>query len=257
MKNIQFITGLLVVSSVYLAGCASGPELDKYSRREMDRPYTLPKGVATWHIPVIYANVQDRQSSASYGPVPVPLLWETSLSDDWNLIWFPLPLGVSHQFFLNEQARFGFTLLNGVGYSSLSGFRLHPTLTTPYRAFLSKDLALEVTPLFSADIPFQSGENLLWTASLGIGPLFQTSEFFAWKPSASFDVAHGPYGQLLSDQDRFRFSNETSASLSLGASAVWSMGRQWDLRPEYHYAGIGSQNQQRVHLAVLDFVHFW
>jgi hypothetical protein len=45
--------------------------------------------------------------------------------------------------------------------------------------------------------------------------------------------------------------------MGLGLSSVWSIGRQWDLRPSYVYSGIGAKNGYQAHLGVVEFVHFW
>src|SRR5436309_3246080 len=99
MKRYVYLCGSVMIVSALtvLSGCASGPALEKYPRREMDRPYTLPTGVASWHIPTIFGHIQDDTSSSTILPIPVPLIWETALTDDWNLIFFPLPFGFSHQ----------------------------------------------------------------------------------------------------------------------------------------------------------------
>jgi hypothetical protein len=229
------------------AGCASGPELEKYPRREIDRPYTLPEGVATWHIPIVTGVVQDSDESVFVPPIAVPLIWESALSDDWNLIFYPLPLGVSHQFANTESARTGFTLLNSFSYSSLRGFRLIPNIAFGYRAKLDRDTALDVTPSVTLDIPFEKGESFRWSAALGVGPLFQLSETFSLKPSVSVGVTRGWTYELSSNLDDLEVRDTTTFTLGAGLASVWSFARQWDLRPAYVYSGSTSSDGLRAH----------
>lgn len=79
-SNFRIIFALVILSLT--AGCAAGPELEKYPRAEIDRPYTLPKGVAAWHIPTVFGYIGDNSYSCTIFPVPVPLIWESSLSDE-------------------------------------------------------------------------------------------------------------------------------------------------------------------------------
>src|SRR5690349_14594687 len=133
MRNIWKVTFLLCGSIVFAMGCASGPALDKYPSREIDRPYTLPKGVAAWHVPASYSVVSTNTSPASSSFAINPLVWQSALSDDWNLIWFPVPLGVSHQFMNTEKNRLGFTFVTGVGYGSYQGWFFSPALSVSNR----------------------------------------------------------------------------------------------------------------------------
>jgi hypothetical protein len=172
-------------------GCASGPELDRYTRREIERPYTLPQGVASWHIPTVFGHIRDNSSSNTIPPIPFPLLWEQSLSDDWNLIWAPLPLGVSHQFSNTVESRVGFSAFAGFSYSTVQGFRFSPTLSFDYRHRFSNELALDLTPSFTPDIPFTKGEEFRWSAGLTTGPLFQLTDTLALKPNVSLGLTQG------------------------------------------------------------------
>lgn len=254
-SSVQALFALSVLS--FFAGCASGPELEKYPRREIDRPYTVPEGVATWHIPTIFGVVKDANESVTLPPVPVPLIWETALSDDWNLLFYPLPLGVSHQFSNTESARTGFTLLNSFSYSSVSGFRLMPNLSFGYRLKTSAELAIDFTPSVTLDIPFESGEPFYWAAGINVGPLFQLSDTFALKPNTTLGLSRGWAFSRAGDLDKLEIEDTTEFSLSLGVSSVWSFARQWDLRPSYTFAGLASGTSLKAHLGVIEFVHFW
>jgi hypothetical protein len=251
------VCGALACVSAVLSSCASGPELDKFDRRELDRSYTLPKGVAAWHILAVGGEIRDDSSSTTLYPVPLPLVWETSLSDDWNLIFAPLPLGVSHQFANTETARYGITLLTGFRTGSISGFRLLPTLAFSSRFKLSRDLAVDVTPNFQPDIPFKGGQKFLWSAGVELGPVFQVSDRFSWGPRASLDVSYGKAPGAFSITEDLNLVAETSFVGGLGLNGTWVLGRQWDLRAGYGYSGLGARNGFRAHLGILDLTHYW
>lgn len=261
MKKTSFLILQALVANGLLsvfAGCASGPALEKYPRREIDRPYTLPSGVASWHIPMITGVVRDSDESVFIPPIPVPLIWDSALSDDWTLHWYPLPLGVSHQFQNSEQSRTGFTLLNSFSYSSTRGLRLIPNIAFGYRLKFSGDTALDVTPAVTLDIPFENGESFRWSGGLSVGPLFQLSDTFSLKPSANFAIARGWTYEISTDLDQLEIRDTTSFNLGFGLGSVWSFARQWDLRPGYSFSGFSSRSEAlRAHLLTIDFVHFW
>jgi hypothetical protein len=259
MKLGQIVPTLFVFG-LFLSSCSSGPELEKYPVSEIDRPYTLPKGVATWHIPTIYQQVRDNHSdSTSFGPIILPFEWETALSDDWTLTWIPVPLQISHQFWNDENSRFGMSFTAGFSYSSNTGFRLAPTVEASYRLKLNPTLALEFKPYFTPDMPFQTGEVFRYSYGLSVGPLFQLTPVFALEPNFSFDVHRGSVS--ISDSSDpfsgFNLEEETIASFGVGLSATWSIGRQWDFRPSFNYRGLASKNGYRGEFAVAEFVYYW
>src|SRR5687768_11386684 len=82
-KSARVVAGpiLFSVSILILGGCAASPKLDSFNRREIDRPYTLPEGVAAWHVAAVGGVVQDNSNKVTVPLIPYPLLWETALSD--------------------------------------------------------------------------------------------------------------------------------------------------------------------------------
>ena len=254
------VLSLITLFGIFGLGCASGPELDHYPRREIDRPYTLPKGVASWHIPMTYSHDSDDSGiSNTVYPIPVPLVWETSLSDDWNITWYLLPLKLSHQFWNSENSRLGAAFTVGFSSSSITGFRLSPTFELSYRQKLTKEIALDLTPYYTPHVPFQMGQPYRWSTGLVMGPLIQFSDVFAMEPNASFNANRGSpsYTANSSPYTDFSLQDETSYSAGCGIFAIWSAGRQWDIRPHFSYYGFGSKTGYRGETARLDFVHFW
>jgi hypothetical protein len=245
-----------------LSACASGPELERYPRRDIDRPFTLPKGVATWHIPIITGYFKDDIGSTFLPPIPVPLIWEQSLSDDWNLTWAPFPLLLTHQLWNTGWGFGGLGVGFGFGYGSNTGFRLIPSISFVVRQKITDETAIELTPSFTPEIPFQSDQEFRWSAGLTAGPLFQLTDTFSLKPAVGLGATHGrtSYSGSLnpaSNDVSPNISADTTFNLTLWLTGSWSFARQWDLRPMYMYSGIGSSTGLQAHMGVLDFVHFW
>ncbi len=241
--------------------CASGPELEKYSRREIDRPYTLPKGVANWHILTNVVNVTSNNGSQTQFGFS-PLIWESSLADDWNLLWLPLPLGVSHQFVNNAQDRLGFAFVAPISYRTNQGIYFKPTLAFSERRKISKDLAIDIIPALTVDLMANSNTSLAWSASLAAGPVFQINDEFALKPTLLLSVNNNPYlapiGLIQSDEPLgSNLLANMDFNLGMRVAAVWSFARQWDLRPSVAYTGVASQSSARSSDFIIDFVHFW
>jgi hypothetical protein len=126
---------LLCWLSVLSISCASCPDVDKYGRREIDRPFTLPHNVDSWTLGSSLSSFQEYEGSSDREQTLLinPFQWQQSLSDNFNLLWAPIPLGFLYQFHNSPEHRFGVQLATGIGYSSFRGLILSPTLMTPYR----------------------------------------------------------------------------------------------------------------------------
>lgn len=248
---------LLPFVVLFAAGCASGPALDSYSRREIDRPYTLPKGVATWEIPAFYYFASDRTYSEQLLPVPIPLVWTMALSDDWNLKWFLIVPTVSHQLSRSEDGWTGASLFANFGYRSGTGLFLLPTATFAWRRVLAPNTALDARLRFTPKINLGWGYDFRWSAGATAGPLFQLTDVFALEPLLEIDVSHRlePASTLV--YPLLDLPEDTWLSAGLGLKSVWSLGRQWDFRATYTFSGIGSPTDIRAHIGVLEFIHFW
>lgn len=256
MKHFRRFRFVLWLSLVVVAGCTSGPELQKYPRTQMDRPYTLPKGVATWETLIPTGYFSDNTGSFFLPPIPIPLFWKSSLSDDWTLNWVPLPLSISHQFSYSKEAVWGATFGLGFGYASSIGLVVAPSLSLYQRTKLGEKLAWETTPGASAQFK-EKGGNQEWQFGLTTGPLFQLSDRFALSPTIGISVANG-YRNAASLADLTVAPLPlTRVTVPLSLKAAWSLGRQWDMDTSYSFYGIGHANGYRAHVGVIHFVHYW
>jgi hypothetical protein len=265
-KKIEVIVsskGLVafVASSLCLGACASGPALDRYSTREIDRPYTLPEGVAAWGILSQFTLTSTSPGSPLLSGSTNPANWVSSLSDDWSLLWTPLPLGVSHQFFNSEQHRFGMTFVAGGGYGSYSGFFFSPTVSASYRYRFSKNGSIDVTPLFNMDIPASGVAR--WSTNLYLGPTFQLSDVFALSPALSLEYTNSVVGPASSSgigwgtSGRGWWQDSMDFLAGVQVSAVWRFAKQWDHKPMIGCSGFGSRTGYQESFVNLSFIHYW
>ena len=244
----------VVISILGLFSCASGPELKNYTQREIDRPFTLPKGVAVWNVPVITGYYRDSSDSVFIPPIPVPLIWEQSLSDDWDLIWAPIPLGLRHQFTKNENYRLGSFLTWGFGYGSVQGFIVNPSLGFSHRSYVGKSWALDIGLAGAYSYGFKSKDSD-WSINVGVGPLFQLTDRTALKPEVSVGIAQGFASNIIADD--ISAGDSTGVTFTPSIAYQWNFSRQWELDVHYSFSGIGLSNDFQAHFLILNFKHLW
>ncbi len=253
---------------IFSAGCASGPALDKYPTRQIDRPYTLPKGVAAWET-WAYAE-QDRYGDqvVEYSiPVPIPLFWRIAITDDWNVLWYVLPLGTSYQLLRNDSFTLGMmALISSFGYSSSSGFGFVPHFQVTGRQKIAKDWELQSDLSFAPSIQ-ESNENDFGSSrvKLEAGIAYQASDTIALGSSIGFvrewdsktwrDVFNGKSFHLKHFENYFPFS----------IAVEWLMARQWELTAEYTYTGRrifdpltnSFFGRRTVQEGIFKLIHYW
>lgn len=263
MKSLGFrqniktvaINGLWVVALV-LSACASRPELTKYPRTQIERPYTLPQGVSTWKTITPFGFFSDRTGDAFLPPIPVPLFWQQSLSDNWTLNWTPLPLSVSHQLHYSKDSVWGVTFGSGLGWANSYGFVLAPSLTLYQRQRLGEKVAWETEPDLSAQY-HTKGSPWDWSLGLSTGPRFQLTDTLSLSPKVGIAVERGYHNTLsLADVSITpEITTQTTFPLSLHGS--WSFHRQWDLNAGYTFYRLGYSNDYSAHVGVLSLIHYW
>ena len=241
-----------VFVSLFLISCTAGPELAKYPRTEINRPYTLPKGVATWETIAGYFYAQDSSGSAGLPPIPVPLFWTTALSD--NINW-KIPFQLSFQLSQTENQLLGLDAgLQGLGYASGSiGFVINPGATFFYRRKLAKNIALDAS--LAANVTYYTGNGSTnWDLGIKVGPRFQVSDFYSILPAVGVTESYGNFPMINSTAGPTQIS---ATVLPLSLSMRLSATRQWDLGASYEYRAIGAPNQYSSHSGELTATHYW
>ncbi len=244
--------------SLLLMSCAAGPEIDKYPRAQIDRPFTLPRGVAAWQIFAPYVFASDSSDSIAVPPIPIPLVWKSSLSDTVTLNWFLLPLELSFQLDYSDDHVLGLNAgVHGLGYASGElGFMIIPATSLFYRKKISSNTAIEGT--LSADFTYRSGNlGSSWGTGVTFGPRFQLSEFWSVSPAVTGQLVYESFQVLKPAAGASLPAKKTAFQLPLSLSLVWSVGRQWDLGLNYVFRAIGEQNNFKGHRGYLNATHFW
>ncbi len=206
---------LLILFCLFLgAGCASKTNLaEKYPLSEIDRPYTLPYSVDSWNIWLI---------PVENSVLPHPLIWEMSLSDDFSVVWVPLPLGIKWQIHREEKHRLGASAM----YLLLGG-----TADVDYRYRLAQDWALNLNYNVSE---FDTLILKIHLSTFSAGPLYQFTQKFAGKISFSKFSGYVSAG-ILTNAILSSFGSVTSNSRTYfdgeGANLdlYYSFNHQWNL----------------------------
>lgn len=241
--------------ALLLVGCTSGPELQKYPRRQMERPYTLPDGVATWETISLSSYTKDDSGSSFLWPIPIPLVWRSSLSDTWTLNWSPLPLSVSHQLSYSKDQVWGTTFGMTGGWTSWSGVIINPSISLYHRLALGESWALQTTPIINATYRTKEGTGKYY-GGISSGPMFQLTDTFALTPSVGLYIDTG-YKALSFETESVDPEPTTRLTVPLRLAAAWSFDRQWDLNTTYSFNRIGHTRGYTEHLAYIHLVHYW
>ncbi len=247
-------------------GCAASPKLADYPRREIDRPLTLPKGLASWSTLEEYRQEKYRFYDGElitdrYTVGPIPLKWQSSLSDDWNLIWLPIPVAAIHQ--LRNDAAASTALIIGYGIEGSSNGYSTAGISLEYfhRQKFSSDFALEFVPALAPWFPI--GDRAKWDlqASLGVGPFWQVGETLSVNGGAravlrknSKTVITGNFdgsGLSIATHDDYRVVYPVYLGMN------WSFARQWDFGATANYLKFAEVDDYSRLLVDLEFRHFW
>ena len=249
-------------------GCSAAPKLAEYSRRDIDRPLTLPKGLATWSILGEYS--QERLRDPHDGQIytdrytvgPIPLKWQTSLSDDWNLVWYPIPVAAIHQFRNDDAAATGILLGYGLKISSAGYSTAGIAARYFHRQKLTREFALEFTPSLMPWFPI--GERSKWDlqAGLGFGPFWQVGETISVSGGARAVLRRDSQTVIsgnLFDSDgldiQTRYAWRTVFPVYFGMN--WSFSRQWDFGATVDYQRLGEADDYSRLAVDFEFRHYW
>lgn len=240
-----------------LVSCSAGTALKNLPRSEIDRPYTLPRGVDSWSASATVFAPRD-DTGVRDATIGAKAEWALPLSDDWALLLGP-PVGVAHEFLREGAQRIGATLRLYSGFSFSGGtdvstevrFLFDPVLRVDHRVRLSSRWAWDTVV---------SGEVWRWTdqprwassAGAGTGPLFQVAEAFALEPSVAVAVSRN---YLAVDPATSRLGDYLAAGIEL--AALWSPGRQWDLSFRAGYEITRGGDGRRVLYGGATIVNFW
>ena len=256
----------ICIGIVFLSACAAAPQLEKFPRREIDRPYTLPKGVAAWstlgtysisHYTDIFGDrATDRNVIALY-----PFVWGQSLADDWTLVWAPIPIAVLHQLRFDEKVSSALSLGYGLLISNAGYSTVGLSIGYSHRQKLNKDFALEFGPTLMPWFPIGNRARWDFQADATVGPLWQAGETFALRAGISPTLRRNPElvtvsGGTMSSPD-FGIEDRWKVVTPVYFGFGWSVGRQWDLNGNFTWQKIGeTQGYSRTTISY-ELRHYW
>lgn len=247
---------LILSALLVLVGCTAGPELQKYPLTQIDRPMTLPKGVAQWETLIPYYVERDANEQKTLPPIiPVPLFWRSSLSDSLTLNWAPIPVSVTYLAHRNESHSVGLTGgLAGLGYVSNQGLLIGPSLGVSHWFRANQKLSLR-TSLNGGFIYRTTSKVTTWTVEMTLSPFFQLTDSLSLTPFLSLRMADA----LRATLNNFGVTPVVGSATTfpMGLKAVVTLGRQWDLGFKYSFESYGKADGYNLHSGNISLNHSW
>jgi len=237
-----------------LTSCAPTGNLDLYPRRQIDRPYTLPKGMAAWQ-PFWYSDSVKFGNRTKTTAVFNPIVWTQSLSNDLNLVWFPLPLLLRYQIYRTDRDVYGFSIgFSTFGYSSIDEWTIGGTVSGYQRHKFNDWLALVTTLSFDSVVRTKSNSSDSWGADLAVGPMFQMSDDISLLPQIHYALERN-YPSVYDKPETLEGKTYSLAPLSVAIS--WNMSGQWELQTYYQHKSIGYPDNIREEIIAVRMSHYW
>lgn len=244
---------------MFLSACSTSKVLEDYPKRWIDRPYTLPEGLANWKTVWIFASDQENGRDENRRTFFYPFVWEHALTEKWTLVWSPMPLEARYQIRQTKDRTTGISMnLLGFGYSSLKDFVWRPSLDTFERIKLGESTALLANFVIQPEIRPQAEDRNPWQISLKVGPAIQLSSVFAVVPRFKILVEKGDAGAHYLGSEPPRADDKSIYwRLPMGLETFWKIHRQWEIQTEYVWTRVGYQNQFETHQVLIGSTYYW
>jgi len=211
----------------------------------IDRPYTLPKGVAAW---------KTLLTNGIKNPIPVPLFWEQSINNNLTLEWAPLPVGLRYQILNKDNLMFGARLSLGLLVGQDSPLII-PRISFVNRTKLTQNTALEANLITAVTYKNKSGYKSGLTSYFELGPIFQISDVFAFKPELGIRLASYPdISKTIEETDYIIYKKRLVYPLKLNFDLKFS--NQWLLETQYEYQNLVSSGYS-LQTVSLTLSHYW
>jgi hypothetical protein len=245
---------LLLVTAILFIGCAPTGNLNLYPQRQIDRPYTLPKGIAAWQ-PEWYSDKLKSSVGSSNSTDFSVLIWTQSLSDDLNIIWAPLPLALRYQIGRSESNVYGVSAgISKLAYKSDDKWTIGMGISGYQRHQFADWLALVTTLSLENVIRTKSNSSDSWGAEFAAGPLFQISNDIAVLPKIHYAYERN-FPSVIDIPDQLQ--SKTYKLIPLSVTIGWNLGRQWELQALYLDKRIGYSDDIREESIAIRMVNYW
>lgn len=217
-----------------LYSCAKPLSLNQYPQRQIDRPYTLTKGLMTWKV-LLTSFERSTEPKKFFTNVSIfPFNWEQGFTDSVTVLWSPLPLQLYWQSWREDNNFLGFNFdLAKKDWLKIKNYDWNPALSATLRRSLSQDFSLE--SIFSVEATISRQKRPSWLLGPKIGILHQLYS----------DGMLGFFGELLLEKGKSRMSNilmsdemaeySTRFIYPLGLNFIFSLEQRWQIETSYQY----------------------
>lgn len=248
------ITAFLIITIFTFTGCAATGNLDLYPRRQIDRPYTLPKGLATWE-PDWYSHSLKSSSGSTKATNFNALVWTQSLSDDLNIVWHPLPLILRYQIDRTDRNVYGVSLgVSKFGYSTDDKWTIGMVMSGGLRHNFNDWLALVTTLSLEHVIRTKGNSGDSWGAELSAGPFFQITDDIAILPKIYYALEHNYPSAIYKPET---LESKTYSLVPLSILISWNLSRQWEFQINYQDKSIGYPTDIREESIAIRMINYW
>jgi hypothetical protein len=238
---------IIILLSLFVVSCSStGEKLNSYDREEINKPYTVPAGIKTWETTVssVFPITSDESNFWWFNP----LQWKTPLTDNFTIVWGPLPLGMDVTLYNKEKSTVGL---------SASYYFIYFYSELSYRYKISDWFAIKPRIYYSnfnfifeerkrvAEINFLFQMNEKWSlgANVGKGNLRMDNDF---------------YGRLFSALSGTTVSFKENYNITTyGLTSNIQLGKQWDVNTSLSQIYVNDLNKSTALFFDASFIHYW
>jgi len=241
---------IAIVVMLFIIGCTPSENLKRYSKRNIDRSYTVPEEVTLVQFSG-FAYHEKRAGAKNQRmilPPVVPFIVRYGISDklnlDLNVLFLP---GISYEVFRNQKHMFGGSFgVRGFGYSEDNGFLFLPALEAHYRFLFSSFAAIETDA--SIGTMLRTKQSLYYSSLLKLksGLLFQISSTFSLKP----------YFMLSNSKSDGDLSYENKFIVPIGAQFDFAAYEQLSFGVDYKYSSV-NDSERKMHILWMHIRYLW
>jgi hypothetical protein len=238
---------LIFFSLLATACAATGDKLDTFERNEVKRSYTQPEGLKSWTIASKFAAPEssDQEGFA----IANPFYWEHPMTDNFTLIWMPLPFGFIYSLANTEKhkAAYDFTF-----------YLIGTTSNIRYKYIINDSWAIE-PQLHHHHYNFWVYEEEANTFNIGL--IYSPNKNWSIKPYVGSGTVEGDSDFI--DEIFSSISGTTVDSTTVfdiveyGIFTRFFLNRQWDMTFEVSQYRITDYDENSPIYFDLNFIHYW
>ncbi len=234
-----------------------------YPLRYIDRPFTIPKGMYDLFVSLTAANSESTRKEMQLLGYLTELRFRQPITNDFNLLWQPLPLGVHYQPKRSE------TTVSGVGWNLGWMFQgnlgYKPEFSSYLRHTLDTKRAIEMDLHYYFFLPFKAAPSIwsgsIWSGTFRIGPVFQQTDKLAFSPRIGMTLENVLLSRLFRPGRTHIETRVRSASARI--TFPFSLWLNWAIAPsldasfDYSILGSGFREDAAIQLFTFGLTGRW